>query len=349
MLHGDQKVYTGGQASHINLTWLGPLCSTLATDLECLTVTMNSSTQTEVLHNPFAVDRFMFDNDAIHYYTGLDNYSKFSYVLSTLGPAAYRLRYYQFAVHKLPVPDQFFMTLIKLRRHTPDFELSRMFAISERYVSNIFITWINFMSLQWRQLNIFPSRDLINFYMPSDFKRQFPSTRVIVDGMECPVQKPKNPLAQQATFSTYKNRNTLKVLVGASPGGLVSYISDAFGGSTSDRQITERGTLRTLCEPGDSIMADKGFNVQDLFAPLDVKINIPTFLKKRNRFDPKSLANDRKIASKRVHIERIIGLAKTYKILCQPMNTTETALGSDIIFICCMLCNFKSCIVSQNA
>jgi hypothetical protein len=44
-----------------------------------------------------------------------------------------------------------------------------------------------------------------------------------------------------------------------------------------DRQTCERSNLLTLCDKGDSIMADKGFNVQDLFAPYDVTINIPTF------------------------------------------------------------------------
>jgi hypothetical protein len=55
------------------------------------------------------------------------------------------------------------------------------------------------------------------------FKAKFPSTRIIIDGTECPVMKPKSPIAQQATFSTYRNRNTIKLLVGATPGGLVNY------------------------------------------------------------------------------------------------------------------------------
>jgi len=62
--------------------------------------------------------------------------------------------------------------------------------------------------------------------------------------------------------------------------------------------------------------------------------NIP---KKGNQFHPKVLARDRQIASKRVHIERHIGLIKTYKILSQPMNLNEASLGSEIIFVCCML------------
>ena len=137
--------------------------------------------------------------------------------------------------------------------------------------------------------------------------------------------------------------------MGSSPGGLVAYISNAYGGSASDRQLIERSSLTRMCEPGDSIMADRGFNVQDIFAPFDVSINIPTFMKNRNRLSRPSVLKDRKIASKRVHIERLIGLAKTYKILQHPMNFCDSILGTRIIFICCMMCNFKNRIVSKNA
>ena len=117
------------------------------------------------------------------------------------------------------------------------------------------------MHCEWGELNWWPSRDLVRYFAPTDFKSKFPTTRVIVDGTECPIMKPKQPILQQATFSTYKNRNTVKVLVGCSPGGMVSFCSQEFGGTSSDRQIAERSALRTLCDPGDSIMADKGFSV----------------------------------------------------------------------------------------
>ena len=71
--------------------------------------------------------------------------------------------------------------------------------------------------------------------------------------------------------------NTVKVLVGMTPGGLVSYLSPAYGGSASDRQIVERSEISKLCDPGDSIMADKGFNVQGLFVGAGVHINIPEY------------------------------------------------------------------------
>ncbi|XP_062587737.1 uncharacterized protein LOC134249389 [Saccostrea cucullata] len=207
------------------------------------------------------------------------------------------------------------------------------------------------MSRQWRELNFWPEKDLVTFFSPSDFYSKFPSTRVLIDGTEIPVKKPKPPIAQQATFSTYKNRNTVKVLVGSTPGGLISYVSPAYGGSASDRQLVERSPLLSadLFEPGDSLMADKGFNVQDLFAPKDVTVNIPSFFKQKNRMSGKTVLRDRKISSKRVHIERLIGLGKTYKILKTPLNTTETKLASEILFVCFTLCNFKKCIVPKHA
>lgn len=295
------------------------------------------------------IEKFQYDPAGILFYTGLQTYADFKFVLATLGDAVFELNYMYYRSDQLSVINQFFLTIIKLRQHKTNFELSRLFNISETAVVNIWVTWINFMARQWREVNIWPERDIVRFFSPRDFRAKFPSTRLIIDGTECPVMKPKSPIAQQSTFSTYKNRNTVKLLVGSTPGGLVSYVSPAYGGSTSDRQICERSSLTRICDKGDSVMADKGFNVQDLFAPYDVSVNIPTFFRKKNRMTGKTVLKDRAISSKRVHIERIIGLAKTYKILKDPLNITETKLASEITFVCFMLCNFKTCIIPESA
>jgi len=197
-------------------------------------------------------------------------HSILSTALASLGPAAFSLNYFNNVQPHLTVIDQFFLCLVKLRTYKPNFELSRLFRICESEVYSIFVTWVRFMSVQWREINIWPSRENVKFFAPFDFKDKFPETRVIVDGMENPVRKPRIPAAQQLTFSSYKNRNTAKTVIGITPGGLTSLITQTFGGSASDRQIIERsGLLNVLC-PGDQIMADKGFDVQDIFAASDV-------------------------------------------------------------------------------
>lgn len=297
----------------------------------------------------FSVKDLMFDPKAMLFYTGMEDYEKFLLVLFVLGDCADSLSYFHGTSPSLSIEDQLFLTLIKLRQHKTNYELGRMFGISESSVTNIFVTWINFMAAEFGEIDWWPSKDTVHFYSPEDFRAKFPTTRVIIDGTECPIQKPKEPTAQQATYSTYKNRNTMKVLVGTTPGGLVSYVSSAYGGSASDRQICERSHLPAACEPGDSIMADKGFNVQDLFEESFVTINIPSFFTKKNRMSGGTVLKDRKIASKRVHVERIIGLAKTFKILREPMNNTESGLATQIISVCFYLCNFRPCIVPTTA
>jgi hypothetical protein len=76
------------------------------------------------------------------------------------------------------------MTLIKLRRHTTNFELSKWFGVSENTVTNIIVTWYRFMYLQWKEIDIWPVRELVRYFTPSDFGLKFPKTRLIVDGTE---------------------------------------------------------------------------------------------------------------------------------------------------------------------
>ena len=186
------------------------------------------SVQTETCRHLLNLEKISSDARSLQYYTGLENADAFYYV------AAHHLNYSWDTPQDISVENQFFLTLIKLCLHSPNRELSILFCIAETVVSNIFVTWINFMYVTWSKLNIWPCKELVQFYMPHGFRRLYPTTRLIVDGVEIYIKKPVKPSAQQATFSSYKNRNTLKAVVGISPGGLVSHIPDAFdrGGAT---------------------------------------------------------------------------------------------------------------------
>ena len=295
------------------------------------------------------LDVTKLDNKTIHKFTGLESYKKFTFVFYSLGDAKHTLCYRNGHEPKMSVENQFFLTLVKLRRYFCNFDLAALFGTNEKTVSNIFTTWVLYMYYQWKEVPWWTSREEVYFHCPDDFKLHFPKTRIILDGTEIPIVKPSDPLAQRATWSSYKNRNTAKVVVGITPGGLVSYVSPAYGGSASDRQIVERSDLVHMCDPFDEIMVDKGFNVDDLFIPYRVRVNIPIFFKKKNRLSNVAVITDRKKASKRVHVERAIGLAKTYKIMRGPLNHIEFPLATEIISVCFWLCNFRRCIIPTSA
>ena len=60
------------------------------------------------------------------------------------------------------------------------------------------------------------------------------------------------------------------------PADLVFYVSPAYGGFARDRHIVERSNLTQMVDQGDSVMADKGLDVKDMFAPMNMTANIPT-------------------------------------------------------------------------
>lgn len=88
-------------------------------------------------------------------------------------------------------------------------------------------------------------------------------------------------------------------------------------------------------------MADRGLQVQDLMASKNVQVNTPTTMKGVNQLPADTVIRDRRIASVRVHVERVIGLAKTYRMLKNVLHASETKYGDKIIFVCFSLCNFR--------
>lgn len=218
-------------------------------------------------HPAYSVHTYKNETRVLHFYTGLEDYNKLMFVFYSLGDAVKNLNYFydKPPLHLDPL-EQFCMTLLILRRHREFEDVAVTYRTSVKQVTNIFITWIRYMAIKWRSIDLWLKRDAVTKYMPLDFHDKYPNTRVLIDATECPIRKPRLPTAQQITFSTYKNRNTIKLLVGLAPSGLITYISPCYGGSASDRQIIERSSILNRFDYNDEIMVDKGLNVQDKYA-----------------------------------------------------------------------------------
>ena len=58
----------------------------------------------------------------------------------------------------------------------------------------------------------------------------------------------------------------MKGLVGLSPTGALGFLSELYTGSISDKELTKMSNVIDCLDPGDDVMADKGFDIQDDFA-----------------------------------------------------------------------------------
>lgn len=69
----------------------------------------------------------------------------------------------------------------------------------------------------------------------------------------------------------------MKGLIAVAPNGVVTFISDLYPGSVSDKRIVEDCAVLQKMVSGDLVLGDKGFLIADIL-PQGVSLNIPSFL-----------------------------------------------------------------------
>ena len=122
---------------------------------------------------------------------------------------------------------------------------------------------------------------------------------------------------QSSTWSSYKHHNTAEVLIACTPNGVICFVSSLYVGSISDVELTRvSGFIEKMSgKSGASIMADRGFTIRNQLAPLGVGLNIPPFMEGRAQLPAAEIQKGCKIASLRIHVERVIGRVKNFSIL----------------------------------
>lgn len=301
------------------------------------------------------------DNDTLtKFYTGLPAYSIFLWLFNYVAAKSSRMTYWtgnsstpsgnksRFSTTVLRPVDQFLSFLMRNRLGLLVQDISDRFGISTATFSKYYTTWLCLLHKELKILNPFPSRDIINRTMPSQFKIKYPSTRVIIDCTEIFIQHPSSLTNQSLTYSNYKNHNTLKFLVGITPSGVISFVSEAWGGRVSDRQLTQESGLLQLLEPRDSVMADKGFTIGDLLEKQQCTLNIPPFRGQSDQFTTDQVHYTQEIAVLRIHVERSIGRVKNFHVFDGVLPVSLIPLASKLFQVCCWLTNLDVPLVEDK-
>lgn len=229
--------------------------------------------------------------------------------------------------------NELLVMLMKLRLNLYYTTLANFFCVSIRTIKRIFKNWTK---------HLYTCFSKIDFWnLSSTSEEQY---KIIIDCTEFRIERSGNPLVQQATYSTYYGTNTFKVLVACSENGEIIYVSDIYGGSISDRRITQESDFLSHLKEGDFILADRGF---DILEEKGVRLNIPPF-KKGLQLSEEDVLKTRVIANRRIVVENVIGIAKKHKILRDRIPATLWPLMNEIVYNCFMLCNLKDSIVKSK-
>ncbi|XP_064470112.1 uncharacterized protein LOC135384858 [Ornithodoros turicata] len=286
------------------------------------------------------LDMFIRDEKTLQFYTGFSSRTRFDVFLGLVTTKYNDVKSGLGRPCVLSVAEQLVLVLARLRVVLLEQDLAIRFDVHVSTVSNLFTFWVDFLYSILTQLPIWPSRTLVDQFMPEGFQLLYPSTRIILDCTELFIEIPSDFRAQSDTYSSYKSHNTAKGLIGITPNGLISFISDLSPGRISDRDIVRLSGLYNLLEPGDSVMADRGFLIANDLEERGVKLNIPPMLKGRAQLPRNEESETRKLANLRVHVERAIREVKNFRILHNMFPNTMASKLNKIWKICCHLNNF---------
>ena len=307
----------------------------------------NAALKEQLKQNSLSQDSFEEDNDTVLFCTGLPNWTLvlciFNFVKDLLQSKG-----------MLSPFQKLLMTIIRLRLNLSGRDLGYRFGgISDSTVSRTFLHVVDVLYQRLKPLIIWPDRDVLRKTLPMDFRKYCPNCVVIIDCFEIFLDRPLNPRARAQTFSSYKHHNTVKYLIGITPQGTVSFISEGWGGRVSDKHLTENSGLLDHLNPGDVILADRGFDIQESVGLFCSTIKIPAFTKGKKQLSGIEVEQTRRIANVRIHVERVIGnIRKKYSILgaTQPIDFVTVRNGDvttldKIVTICCALVNICDSVV----
>ena len=300
------------------------------------------------------------DNDTrSQFFTGLpwDIFIKTFFFICNFIPPQY--------LHKdgLPLQEQFFITLVKLRLGLPLELLAYQTGVGESTVHRYFWKWMDIIYSKLGYLLKWPDRGSVFSSLPGNFKSKFPRLTCLIDCFEIFIDQPRHLLGRAVTWSNYKKHNTVKFLIGCTPLGSVSFMSKAWGGRVSDVELVRQSGFIDphLHMPGDQILADRGFTLQDDFATIcSTELIIPAFTKGKRQLSAMEVETSRSMAAVRIHVERVIGLMKRrFRILHGTLPITlikslsdeaaecDTASIDKIVHVCAILTNLGESVVRK--
>ena len=155
------------------------------------------------------------------------------------------------------------------------------------------------------------------------------------DGVERPIERPKDAEAQKAHYSGKKKQHTVKNNILVNSESKVVYLTPTYEGRTHDKRIAD---ISGYSPPLGSILyQDTGF--QGFTCP-DVEIIQPKKKPKGGNLTAEGKARNREISAIRIRVEHVIAGTKRFRIVKDKLHNTKKGFADLVMETCCGLYNF---------
>ena len=222
------------------------------------------------------------------------------------------------------------------------------FAVTISDVSRIFSSTLPILARALKPFIVFYNRVDTRKSLPKEYMAT-KNLRCTIDCTEVFIQRPSNLKLQAATWSDYKHHNTIKCLVGITPQGSICYVSEFFGGRTSDRVTVTQSKFLDFINPGDQVLADRGFQIREILLAKSSELLLPPAAKGATQMTKSQVEKTKTVANVRIHVERVIRRIKHFRILSQIFPVSLLPHANDILLVCAAITNMHGPIVKSWA
>ncbi|XP_077440188.1 uncharacterized protein LOC144062563 isoform X1 [Vanacampus margaritifer] len=216
--------------------------------------------------------------------------------------------------------EECFMFLNYLALGSEQQDLADRYGVHRATVCRVIISWSNFLYTILGSVRIWIPQDQIQKHMPAAFEN-YSDTTVILNCSELRCQTPSLPILPSEVISHYVSHATLKGLFGIAPHGAVTFVSELYAGSISDKQIVRVSGLISLLKPEMAVMVTKDFIIDDDIVPCKIY---------------------RPACDLRVHVERNIRRVKEHKFFESEIPVQLFGSINQIYSVACLLMNYEN-------
>ncbi|OXU30444.1 hypothetical protein TSAR_011980 [Trichomalopsis sarcophagae] len=137
----------------------------------CPPMNDNESSQQNLICR-YNIEQFKSDQKGLFFLTGLESYEQFLYIFKSLGSTLNNVNYTLDlkSQNEISSGDKLFLMLWKLKRNNPEFELGMHFGLTNVAVNVLFKKMIIHLASKWSSLDIWPTKELIEKYIPDNCK-----------------------------------------------------------------------------------------------------------------------------------------------------------------------------------